>query len=83
VNRHFDIELQGLKERVTAMGHMVEEQLDGAMKALEDKDVEKARDIIGRDHQVNALEVGIDEDCIRMMPFISRRPGISALSSRP
>jgi len=67
VNRHFDIELQGLKERVTAMGHMVEEQLDGAMKALEDKDVEKARDIIGRDHQVNALEVGIDEDCIRMI----------------
>ncbi len=67
VNRHFDVELQGLKERVTAMGHMVEEQLDGAMKALTDRDVEKARDIIGRDHQVNAMEVGIDEDCIRMI----------------
>ncbi len=67
VNRHFDVELQELKERVTAMGHMVEEQLDGAMKALTDRDAEKARDIIGRDHQVNAMEVGIDEDCIRMI----------------
>ncbi|MCL5259665.1 MAG: hypothetical protein M1532_03385 [Nitrospirae bacterium] len=37
------------------------------MKALTDRDVEKAKSIIARDHQVNAMEVGIDEDCIRMI----------------
>lgn len=65
--RHFDIELEQLKERVTAMGHMVEEQLEGAIQALLARDVEKAMAIIARDHQVNAMEVGIDEECIRMI----------------
>lgn len=65
--RHFDIELEQLKERVTAMGHMVEEQLEGAIQSLLTRDVEKAMTIIARDHQVNAMEVGIDEECIRMI----------------
>ncbi len=67
VYRHFDVELEQLKERVTAMGHMVEEQLEGAMQSLASRDVEKANAIIARDHQVNAMEVGIDEECIRMI----------------
>jgi phosphate transport system protein len=67
VYRHFDIELEQLKERVTAMGHMVEEQLEGAIQSLLTRDVEKAMTIIARDHQVNAMEVGIDEECIRMI----------------
>ncbi|MHB8422700.1 MAG: phosphate signaling complex protein PhoU [Leptospirales bacterium] len=65
--RHFDVELEQLKERVIAMGHMVEEQLEGAMQSLAGRDVEKANGIISRDHQVNAMEVGIDEECIRMI----------------
>ncbi|MHB1285748.1 MAG: phosphate signaling complex protein PhoU [Leptospirales bacterium] len=67
VYRHFDVELEQLKERVTAMGNMVEAQLEGAMQSLLSRDVEKANDIISKDHQVNAMEVGIDEDCIRMI----------------
>jgi phosphate transport system protein len=67
VHRHFDAELDELKEKVSAMGRMVEEQLEGAISALLGRDADKAGEIISKDHQVNAMEVGIDEDCIRMI----------------
>ncbi|MDA8059274.1 MAG: phosphate signaling complex protein PhoU [Leptospirillum sp.] len=67
MHRHFDAELDELKEKVSAMGRMVEEQLEGAIASLVGRDADKAGEIIAKDHQVNAMEVGIDEDCIRMI----------------
>jgi phosphate transport system protein len=63
----FDEELMQLKEKVLKMGGMVEEAIKDSVRSLVDRDSELARRVIERDHQVNALDVQIDEDSIRMI----------------
>ncbi|MCL5285167.1 MAG: phosphate signaling complex protein PhoU [Nitrospirae bacterium] len=65
--RHLDAEIDHLKGHITEMGNMVDLQMKEATEALMERDPVKARGVIDRDHQVNAMEVGIDEDCVRMI----------------
>jgi phosphate transport system protein len=65
--RQFDEELTALKERILRMGALVETQVANAIKALVERDVELARRVIETDHQVNAYDVEIDEECIRLL----------------
>ncbi|MGC8501354.1 MAG: phosphate signaling complex protein PhoU [Leptospirillia bacterium] len=67
MQRHLDAELEQLKGRITEMGRMVDLQMQESIEALVARDPEKARQVIERDHSVNAMEVGIDEDCVRMI----------------
>ena len=67
MQRHLDAELEQLKGRITEMGNMVDLQMKEATEALVERDPAKAKGVIDRDHQVNAMEVGIDEDCVRMI----------------
>ena len=59
--KRYDEELSELKERVLAMGTLVQRAIRRSMKSLNQDDVEKARKVIMRDKAINALEVGIDE----------------------
>ncbi len=65
--RHFDEELKTLKETILRMGAMVEEQVAYAIKALVERDSDLARRVIENDHRVNALDVQVDEDCLRLI----------------
>jgi phosphate transport system protein len=65
--RHFDEELKTLKEKILRMGAMVEEQVAHAIKALVERDSDLARRVIENDHRVNALDVEVDEDCLRLI----------------
>jgi phosphate transport system protein len=65
--RHFDEELKTLKEKILRMGAMVEEQIAHAIKALVERDSDLARRVIENDHRVNALDVEVDEDCLRLI----------------
>ena len=67
MHRHFDDELKDLKAKLLRMGGMVEEQIQGALRALVERDSHLAREIIENDHQVNALDVEVDEDCLRLL----------------
>ena len=67
MHRHFDDELKDLKAKLLRMGGMVEEQIQGALRALVERDSRLAREIIENDHQVNALDVEVDEDCLRLL----------------
>jgi phosphate transport system protein len=49
------------------MGALVESQIEGSIKALVDRDVDLASRIIERDTLVNAMDVEIDENCIRLL----------------
>jgi len=64
---HFDDELKRLKEMILRMGAMVEEQIANSVKALVERDVDLARQTIANDHRVNAMDVEIDETCIRLL----------------
>jgi len=63
IHHRFDRELDSLRNRVVAMGGLVESQVNDALTALRERNVELAEYVIRTDHRVNAQEVGIDEDC--------------------
>ena len=60
-------ELNEIKDKLLRIGAMVESQLDRSVKSLVDRDTELANLVINSDHEVNRLEVEIDEDCIRFL----------------
>jgi phosphate transport system protein len=63
----FDDELKALRERVLKLGFMVENAIHDSVKALIDRDSDLAREVVKRDHLINALDVGIDEECVRLI----------------
>ncbi len=67
MERHFDEELAGLKEKILRMGALVEEQIRFALKALVDRDEELARQVIENDRRVNTLDVEVDEICLQLL----------------
>ena len=67
MQRHFDEELAGLKEKILRMGALVEEQIQQSLKALIDRDEELAQRVIINDHRVNTLDVEVDEVCLELL----------------
>jgi phosphate transport system protein len=63
----FDDELSSLKEMVLKIGSMVETAIHNSVQSLVDRDSDLAKEVIKKDHQINALEVKIDEECIRLI----------------
>ena len=67
ISKQFDNELENIRERVLAMGGLVEQQLISALRALTESDMQYAETVIRNEPQVNALEVSIDEDCTKIL----------------
>src|SRR6187549_1571085 len=67
MQRHIDQELADLKSQILRMGGLVEAQIEGAIKALVDRDADLASRIIERDALVNTMDVEIDENCMRLL----------------
>jgi phosphate transport system protein len=65
--RHFDDELEALKQRLLAMGGLVEDQIRRVMRALVERDDALAQEVIERDQQVNAYDVEVDETCVGLL----------------
>jgi phosphate transport system protein len=63
----FEEELNALKESVLKLGSMVEAAIRESVSSLIERNSVLAREVIERDHHINALEVGIDEECIRLI----------------
>lgn len=63
----FDDELKELREKVLKLGSMVERAIHDSVKSLVERDSNLAREVIEKDHQINALDVEIDEECIRLI----------------
>jgi phosphate transport system protein len=61
----FDDELKELRTKVLKLGCMVENAIHDSVKALVERDTELAREVVKRDHLINAMDVGIDEECVR------------------
>ncbi len=67
ISKKFDAELEGVRSHVLQMGGLVEQQINRAMEALANGDIALADQVIVDDHRVNAMEVGIDDDCTRII----------------
>lgn len=77
ISAQFNAELEDVRNRVLAMGGLVEQQISNALRALTDCDVDLARAVVNEDTRVNAMEVGIDEECSRILA--RRQPAASDL----
>lgn len=71
----FDEELIKLKEKILEMGALVENSIKDAIKSILEKDDQLAIEVIQKDHVVNALDVEIDEECIRLIALRQPKAG--------
>jgi phosphate transport system protein len=62
-----DEELAHLKEMLLKMAALVESAIQDSVQSLVERNSDKARSVIERDHAVNALDVRIDEECIKLL----------------
>lgn len=67
IYKAFDTELKELKEKLLHEGGLVERAIQDAIKALLERTSDVARRVIEDDHLINALEIGIDEFCLKLL----------------
>jgi phosphate transport system protein len=67
MERHLDLELEGLRDDLVRMAGLAEASIGLAVKALVSRDAEMARQVIASDDAINTLEVEVDERCLRTM----------------
>ena len=67
VRNQFDEQLQSLHHRLLTMGMLVEEALYQAVKALVDKDVKLAQEVIDGDREINDAEMEIERKCFTLI----------------
>ncbi len=65
--KRFDEELNDLQSLVLKMGGLVQEQIEAAVKALDDEDLDAARRIAARDQLVNRYNVQVDEASVNLL----------------
>lgn len=73
----FNSELEDVRQRVMAMGGLVEQQIIDATQAFTDADGVLADEVARNDYKVNQFEVLIDEECSRVLAL--RQPAASDL----
>jgi phosphate transport system protein len=76
-SRHYERELQQLKERILLLGGTVEEMIGSAMKSLLSRDPDLARRVIESDPKVDAAELEVDHLCLNLLAL--RQPAASDL----
>lgn len=77
ISRQFNAELEDVRNKVLAMGGVVEQQIRDAVTALVEGDTELAEKVVNNDVRVNAAEVAIDEECSQIIA--RRQPAASDL----
>jgi phosphate transport system protein len=66
-SRIYDAELHEIREKLLEMGGKVELMIGNAMKSLVERDSDLAEQTIEFDHEINRLEVEIDEKCLQVL----------------
>ena len=64
---HFQEELAQLKARLLIMAGEAEEQVRAAVRALVDRDLDLAQEVLNGDDAINSLHLEIDERCFKLL----------------
>ncbi|AHF92104.1 PhoU family transcriptional regulator [Opitutaceae bacterium TAV5] len=67
MKRFFDTELESFRSHLLLMGELAISQVNQAIKALVDADIDLARKVIASDDELDHLEIEIDNEAIRYM----------------
>jgi len=68
--RHFDREIDNLKELLLRMGAMVEEQINESIRALLERDTAAAQRVIDGDTAIDQMELEIDQHTIELIAMM-------------
>lgn len=66
-HRHFHEELAKLKHQLLEMSALAEELVALSIRALSERDVELAQEVIRRDADIDAMEMAVDDACIHLL----------------
>jgi phosphate transport system protein len=64
--RHFDEQLQDVFKKIVLMGSLAESMIDLAIRHLVERDEHYSRLVLEKEEEVNALQVEIDDEAIRL-----------------
>ena len=67
IRKQFTKELENIKKRILALGAMVEERVQMAIKAIDTNDSNLAQEIIKKDYEIDETEVEIEEECLKVL----------------
>jgi phosphate transport system protein len=65
--RHLQREIEKLKKKILALGAVVEESVQKAVRSIQDRDVELAGKIINNDVETDHIEVDVEEECLKIL----------------
>jgi phosphate transport system protein len=65
--RQFDYDLNEIRSKLLEMGGKVEKMIGDAIKALLDRNSSLADQVIAYDHEINRMEMEIDEKCLEVL----------------
>lgn len=65
--RHFDREIEELKERLLRMGAMVEDQINESIRALLERETKVAEAVIEADSEIDQMELEIDAATVELI----------------
>lgn len=65
--KHFQRELDTIKKMILSLGALVEQRVHRIKQAIEDRDVDLAKEIVHLDHEIDEMEVEIEEECLKII----------------
>jgi len=65
--KHFQRELDKVKKMILSLGALVEQRVNRIKTAIEDRDVNLAEEIRHLDHEIDEMEVEIEEECLKII----------------
>src|SRR5512139_297192 len=65
--RHFQEELETLKERLLAMGGLAEERVRVAVQGVADRETGSLQAVLAGDEPINQLHIEVDNRCFRLL----------------
>ena len=77
MERHFDQDLEALKEQLLRMGSRTEAVIQKAIEALKRRDDHLAREVFEDDRAIDRMEIEVDERCVGLLAL--RQPMASDL----
>ena len=64
---HFQNELTKIKKMILSLGIVVEERVQMAKSAIDDRDAEMCHRIINQDFEIDEMEVEVEEECLKVL----------------
>jgi phosphate transport system protein len=64
---HLQREIDRLKKNILALGAMVEQSVELAVKSIEERDAKLAERVLATDNDIDHAEVDLEEDCLKVL----------------